>query len=74
MLERGWKLHEVQRVLGHKDAATTSRYTNATDDQIIEAMRRFGVQPLHVVAQSTEQEPPPPVQDDSSLSANVVIN
>ena len=74
LLEAGWPLQHVQAVLGHAEASTTSRYLNATDEHLLDSMQRFGVQPLHSVAQPSDQEPPPPVQPDSATAGNVLVN
>lgn len=68
MLEAGWPLSHVQQILGHADASTTSRYLNASTEQVLDSMQRFGIQPLHRVAQETDPEPPPPVQAIRSLT------
>jgi integrase len=74
MLEAGWPLSHVQRVLGHKDAATTSRYLNASDEHVDDSMARFGVQPLHALAHEASPEPPPPVQGESLAAAKLSVN
>jgi integrase len=74
MLEAGWPLQHVQAVLGHTDASTTSRYLNATTEHLIDSMKRFGVQPLHPLAQSTAEEPPLSVQPDSPEAPKVLVN
>jgi integrase len=74
MLEAGWPLSHVQQVLGHADAATTSRYLNATTEHLLDSMQRFGLQPLHRLAHETSPEPPPPVQGDSLADAKLSVN
>lgn len=74
MLEAGWPLSHVQQVLGHADAATTSRYLNATTEHLLDSMQRYGVQPLHQLAQSPAPEPPLPVQQDSPAAAKLSVN
>lgn len=74
MLEAGWPLHHVQAVLGHADAKTTSTYLNATVQHLLDSMRRFGVQPLHDVAQSENLEPPLPGNTPLEPSHKPLVN
>jgi integrase len=74
LADRGWSLPQIQRMLGHQDAKTTSIYLHADILDLEEAMRRLGTQPLHDVAQTTESEPPPAVQRENNNAANVTIN
>jgi integrase len=41
LLEAGWPLHHVQRMLGHASAAQTGTYLNATRIGLQESMRRL---------------------------------
>ena len=58
LLEVGWPLQHVQKMLGHADARTTSIYTNATASHLRDSMRRFGTA-LHELAHRTGSERQP---------------
>jgi integrase len=45
MLEAGWPLHHVQRMLGHADVKQTATYLNAERVGLHESMKRFGTAP-----------------------------
>jgi integrase len=75
MVEAGWALHHVQKMLGHEDAKTTSIYLNATVTELTDSMRRFGSgHALHDVAQTETPEPPPSVQHDDAPVAKSLVN
>jgi integrase len=76
LLEAGWALHHVQRMLGHEDAKTTSIYLNASLQELSDSMRRFGTggQPLHDVAREHSPEPPPVVQHAETEAAKPLVN
>jgi hypothetical protein len=64
----------VQAILGHADAKTTSTYLNATVQHLLDSMRRFGVQPLHDLAQTEKQELPPPGNAESKEERQPLVN
>ena len=75
MVEAGWSLHHVQRMLGHEDVKTTSIYLNATFNDLQDAMDRFGTgHALHDVAPRQDSDSPTPVQGDDPVVANVTVN
>ncbi|MGE3511920.1 MAG: site-specific integrase [Vicinamibacterales bacterium] len=76
LVERGWPLHHVQRMLGHQDAKTTSIYLNATIHELADSMRRFGTggHSLHLVAREAKQEPPPLVQQDAVVASKALAS
>lgn len=76
LLEQGWPLHHVQRMLGHEDAKTTSIYLNATIHGLAESMRRFGTgaQALPDLAKGEAIEPPATVQQRPEPIAKTLIN
>ena len=74
LLEAGWPLQHVQAILGHADAKTTSTYLNATVQHLLDSMRRFGVQPLHDVAQSEKPELPPSGNAESEEERQPLVN
>jgi integrase len=74
LLEAGWPLQQVQAVLGHADAKTTSNYLNATQHHLLDSMKRLGTRPLHSLAHETDPAPPPSVQQESDDSSKVVVN
>ena len=74
LLERGWPLQDVQRMLGHKDAKTTSIYVNTTLERLHDSMRRFGTQPLHIVAHDADLEPRPLGNDGTLSGGNALPN
>jgi hypothetical protein len=45
MLEAGWPLHHVQRMLGHADVKQTATYLNAENVGLHDSMKRFGTTP-----------------------------
>ena len=45
MLEAGWPLHHVQRMLGHADVKQTATYLNAERVGLHDSMKRFGTTP-----------------------------
>ena len=76
MIEAGWPLHHVQKMLGHEDAKTTSIYLNASFAELTDSMQRRGSggQPLHDLAQSADQERPPAVQQEGEAADQVTVN
>lgn len=76
LADRGWSLPQIQRMLGHQDAKTTSVYLHADITELEESMRRLGTgsQPLPDVARETDSAPPPVVQQADDESAKVVVN
>jgi hypothetical protein len=60
MLEAGWPLHDVQRMLGHADVKQTATYLNAERVGLHESMKRFGTAPSwqSVANGATEEQPP----------------
>ena len=74
LLEAGWPLQDVQHMLGHKDAKTTSIYVNTTLARLHDSMRRFATQPSHIVAHDPAQEPRPLDKDHATDDVNSLIN
>jgi integrase len=74
LADRGWSLPQIQRMLGHQDAKTTSIYLHADILDLEDAMRRLGTQPLHDVARETEIVPPPTVQSNESAVSKPLVN
>ena len=81
LIEQGWPLQNVQHMLGHADAKTTSIYVNATLQSLEASMRRLGtgsqplsLQSLHDLAHGTKSEPPPTGNDAATATANVLVN
>jgi integrase len=73
LADRGWSLAQIQRMLGHQDAKTTSIYLHAILD-LEDAMRRLGTQPLHDVARETDFDSPPVVQQTESAVSKTMVN
>jgi hypothetical protein len=46
--------------MGHLVRLRIDRYLNASDEHLLDSMQRYGIQPLHRVAQQNDQEPPLP--------------
>ena len=63
-------------LLYHEDAKTTSIYLNASVQELSDSMRRFGSgsQPLHDVAQASNQERPTPVQQSAGALDKSLVN
>ena len=74
LLEAGWPLHHVQEMLGHADLQQTSTYLNVTRAGLQDSMRRFGTQPLQVVANPAAKEHPPTGNDQKSNAPQVTVN
>jgi integrase len=76
LADRGWSLPQIQRMLGHQDAKTTSVYLHADIQDLEDAMRRLGTgsQPLHDVARAAESEPPLDVQQTEAAAPKPLVN
>jgi len=53
MLENGWPLHNIQKMLGHAHLSQTSTYLNATEQGLRHSMRRFGTEPFQISPTAT---------------------
>ena len=59
MLESGWPLHHVQKMLGHVDLKQTGTYLNRERIGLHDSMKRFGTTPAwQSVASEAETEQP----------------
>lgn len=74
MLEAGWPLHHIQRMLGHANLSQTSTYLNAQRGGLQDSMQRFGTTPLHAVAPEAHGEQSPPSNETPTVDAKPVIN
>jgi integrase len=74
MVEAGWPLHHVQRMLGHANISQTSTYLNAEVTGLQDSMRRFGTQPLHAVAPDVSGEFSPRSNDGGSSESKSLVN
>jgi integrase len=75
MLEAGWPLHHVQRMLGHADVKQTATYLNAERVGLHESMKRFGTAPLwQSVANATPEEQPPSSHAAADAPPQVTVN
>ena len=73
LLESGWPLQDVQAMLGHKDAKTTSIYVNTTLSRLHDSMRRFGTQPFHTVSHEAQMDPRPVCNNDTENNGKAPI-
>jgi len=73
MLEAGWPLHHVQRMLGHADVKQTATYLNAENVGLHESMKRFGTMPAWrtPASQTTLQEDRSTEAGDQAAQATV---
>ena len=75
MLEAGWPLHHVQRMLGHADVKQTATYLNAERVGLHESMKRFGTAPSwQSVANATPEEQPPTSHDAVDATPQQTVN
>lgn len=75
MLEAGWPLHHVQRMLGHADVKQTATYLNAERVGLHESMKRFGTAPSwQSVANATPGEQPPTSHDAVDATPQQTVN
>jgi len=74
MLEAGWPLHHIQRMLGHADLKMTSIYLNVERVGLQESMRRFGTTPWQSVANAPVVEHRHDGHEPSVTSAQDTIN
>ncbi len=74
LLERGWPLHHIQRMLGHASLAQTADYLNVTRMGLHDSMQRFGTTALHGVAPEAVEDQTPPVQRDPRDSRQPTVN
>jgi integrase len=75
MLEAGWPLHHVQRMLGHADVKQTATYLNAENVGLHDSMKRFGTTPSwQSVAKAIEIEQRHDSQTESASEPQPTIN
>ena len=75
MLEAGWPLHHVQRMLGHADVKQTATYLNAERVGLHDSMKRFGTTPpWQSVAIAPVGEQQSPRHDEASKAPQPTIN
>ena len=73
LLESGWPLQDVQAMLGHKDAKTTSIYVNTTLSRLHDSMRRFGTQPFHALSHAADLSHGLVRNDGPETDANALV-
>jgi integrase len=75
MLESGWPLHHVQRMLGHSDVKQTATYLNAERVGLHDSMKRFGTKPSwQSVAITDATEQPTSSHDEQADEQQVTVN
>ena len=77
LLEAGMALHEVSKLLGHQNIATTSRYLNATAHGLLATMERIDAAraaALRSVANGAAGEDRPLRNDVETPSVQVTVN
>jgi integrase len=75
MLEAGWPLHHVQRMLGHADVKQTAPYLNAERVGLHESMKRYGTTPAwQSVAKRAAREHPSDSHADQAPHPQPTVN